>query len=1007
MKRKKQGFITSHWILCVLLLLATFLPQVAFAVESSSAPVVTQTIKPAEKVSAKVKDSFSKKDRVTFLVKLTDQIDTPKVAAEAEKKAKALKHTPAKTELMKRSAVVSHLRNKADETQQNLISYLQEQKQKGNVTDFESFYIVNAMAITATEDVMNEIAAFTEVAKVLPNETRQLITPDATETEAEPIADINGIEWSVQKVGAPALWEQGIDGGGIVIASLDTGVKWDHPALKEHYLGYDPANPDTVNHEMNWFDAVSGITTPYDDQGHGTHTIGTMVGATPDGTEKIGVAPGAKFIAVKAFRPGIGATDVDLLEAGEWILAPKDATGTPHPEKAPDIVNNSWGGGAGLDEFYRPMVQSWRAADIFPVFSAGNTGPVGTVTTPANYPESFAVAAIDVNDRLAGFSSRGPGPFKDELKPNIAAPGVGVRSSMPNGAYGTMSGTSMAAPHVSGVIALLQQVAPQMTVDQIEEVLMHTTRPMTDTVYTTSPNLGYGHGLVNAGKAIESYKNGLGTVKGMIVNEEDGTPVFKASVTALEINRAAVTKADGSYGLYVPVGTYTLKVEAYGYYPTTQTVEVTKDGTVVGNMSLKPLPRGTFKGKLLNSQTKQPIANATLSLIEDPAVLPVKTDNEGNYSITAIEGTYTLHMATARYKLKEQSITFAGIQTVNLEMDPFVGFPGEIKYDDGTSELGSSWGVSGSGFAMKVSLPEGQTSGMLSKALVHFFKNSFTAVGQNYEVAVFSANSYGVPDKKIAGPVSAKVTQVGDWNEVDLSDLGITLTGDFYLVYLQTEGGNTTPYVSFDGDGINYNRSWVYNGGIFSQTSARMLGNVMMRAVVDFEAGPPTISNPADGSFTNQSTITVDGQGAISNQINIFNGTEKVAAGSINGEGHYGVQVPLRLGENTLTATVSNSVGSTGSSAPVKVILDQTKPTLKVTSPSNLNKKYGNSVVVEGTAADAYLDHVLVNGKEASLNEDGTFAYAALLKNGSNLLKIEAIDKAGNVAVQEITVKSR
>ncbi|PNB77288.1 peptidase S8, partial [Pseudomonas sp. FW305-BF6] len=187
-------------------------------------------------------------------------------------------------------------------------------------------------------------------------------------------------------------------------------------------------------------------------------------------------------------------------------------TGVPHPEKAPDIVNNSWGGGSGLEEFYRPMVQSWRAADIFPVFSAGNTGPTGTVSTPANYPESFAVAATDANDQLARFSSRGPGPFKDVLKPDISAPGVSVRSSLNNGTYGTMNGTSMAAPHVSGVIALLEQVAPQMTIDQIEQVLKSTAKPMTDNTYPTSPNLGYGHGIVDGAKAIKSYKDGLGTV---------------------------------------------------------------------------------------------------------------------------------------------------------------------------------------------------------------------------------------------------------------------------------------------------------------------------------------------------------------------------------------------------------------------------------------------------------------------------------------------------------------
>ena len=236
-----------------------------------------------------------------------------------------------------------------------------------------------------------------------------------------------------------------------------------------------------------------------------------------------------------------------MIEAGEWILAPKDASGTPHPEKAPDIVNNSWGGGSALNEFYRPMVQSWRAADIFPVFSAGNTGPNGTVKTPANYPESFAVAATDVNDVLAAFSSRGPGPFAGVLKPDIAAPGVSVRSAVPSGGYSAFNGTSMAAPHVSGVIALLKQVAPQMTIDQIEEVLKYTAKPMTNSTYPTSPNFGYGHGIVNAINVIESYKNGLGTVTGKVINEKDQTPIFQASVTAVEINRAAITKSDGSF----------------------------------------------------------------------------------------------------------------------------------------------------------------------------------------------------------------------------------------------------------------------------------------------------------------------------------------------------------------------------------------------------------------------------------------------------------------------------
>jgi bacillopeptidase F len=180
----------------------------------------------------------------------------------------------------------------------------------------------------------------------------------------------------VERVGAPQVWDMGIDGAGIVVASIDTGVQWEHPALMEKYRGYNPANPNQSDHQLNWVDAVGGKETPYEGNKHGTHTVWTMVGSEPDGSNQIGVAPGAKWIVGKAFSDGGSGNDVDLLEAGEWILAPKDAEGNPHPELAPDVVNNSWGGGPSLDEWYRPMIQK-RAVNIFPVFAAGNSGSAG------------------------------------------------------------------------------------------------------------------------------------------------------------------------------------------------------------------------------------------------------------------------------------------------------------------------------------------------------------------------------------------------------------------------------------------------------------------------------------------------------------------------------------------------------------------------------------------------------------------------------------------------------
>ncbi len=422
---------------------------------------------------------------------MKEQVDTASVAKEAEKKASVNKATPAKTKSIKRSSIVSELKATAQETQFELMEFLEKQVEAGKAKEVHSYYVVNAIAVTATKEVMEKVATFQEVEKILPNETRQLFVPEKTNTAVlDAKAETNAIEWNIDRVGAPAVWDMGIDGSGITVASIDTGVQWNHPALQEKYRGYDAFDGE-VTHQNNWFDAVGGQSAPYDDIGHGTHVTGTMVGSEPDGNNAIGVAPGAKWIAVKAFSPA-GGSDADLLEAGEWILAPNG-----NPDLAPDVVNNSWGGGAGLDEWYRPMVQAWRAAEIFPEFSAGNTtlsnpGGPGSVANPANYPESFATGATDLNDKLGSFSLLGPSPYK-EIKPEVTAPGVNIRSSVPGSSYeGGWNGTSMAGPHVAAAVALLLQANSSLSVEELEEILQTTAIPLTDSTYPTSPNNGYG-----------------------------------------------------------------------------------------------------------------------------------------------------------------------------------------------------------------------------------------------------------------------------------------------------------------------------------------------------------------------------------------------------------------------------------------------------------------------------------------------------------------------------------
>ncbi|MTW85801.1 S8 family serine peptidase [Virgibacillus dakarensis] len=466
--RKKNSVRLLSLIMALMLLLSAGLPQIVQgqAKSEGNKSLYTSENSTQSKISKDLTDTFKSEKNVTFLVKFNEQVNTKKVAEKSVNVAQKQQLSAAKTELRKRSVIVSSLRANALDTQHNVKAYLQKQKKAGNVTSFQSFYIVNAMAVSGTEEVAKELAKFGEIEKILPNRTRQLIKGDAIKKAKINAADDN-IEPNVAHIDAPQVWGMGIDGSGVVIASLDSGVQWDHPALKDKYRGYDPENPNQPNHEFNWFDAVNGEAVPYDDIGHGTHTVGTMVGSEADGSNQIRVAPGAEWIAVKVFS-AVGGTDADLLAAGEWILAPKDAEGNPHPEMAPDIVNNSWGGGRGLDEWYRPMVQAWRDAGIFPAFAAGNTtdtepGGPGSIAAPSNYPDSFAVGAVNNDNELADFSLQGPSPY-DEIKPDVVAPGVGVRSAIPGSGYGGKSGTSMATPLVSGTVALLLQANSSLSV---------------------------------------------------------------------------------------------------------------------------------------------------------------------------------------------------------------------------------------------------------------------------------------------------------------------------------------------------------------------------------------------------------------------------------------------------------------------------------------------------------------------------------------------------------------
>ena len=413
-------------------------------------------------------------------------------------------------------------------------------------------------------------------------------------------------EWNLSLIRAPEVWTTlGISGTGAVVAGMDTGVDWLHPALQTNYRGYNPHGP--ARHRGNWYDPVTGSLYPIDDHGHGTHTLGTAVGQ--DG---IGVAPGARWIGVKVLdRYGYGYDS--WIHAGfQWLLAPDG-----DPALAPDVVNCSWGDENGASTEFQADLRALRAAGIFVVFANGNSGPgPGTVISPASLPEAFAVGATDSTDRIANFSSRGPSPW-GEVRPHVVAPGVGVRSALPGGVYGTMSGTSMATPHVAGLVALLRALSPTVTITDLARIITATAVPLS----TTVPNNDSGWGRVDAFAAVAALMN-AGIVQGTVTRAGDGAPIPGATVSAAPHGGggggSAATDASGRYLLPLAPGPYDLTARAFGYAPAVRYgVVITTGAVVTADFALTALPTGTLQVRAADGATGAPVT-ATIAVLDTP-----------------------------------------------------------------------------------------------------------------------------------------------------------------------------------------------------------------------------------------------------------------------------------------------------------------------------------------------------------------------------------------------------
>lgn len=416
----------------------------------------------------------------------------------------------------------------ATQSQAELRAWLEDQG-----LPYRPLWIVNALVVEGRDTDVQALAARAEVALVRANRVTSLeaATP-LEEYAALPLAapaqqftipascdpDDRRICWNIRKIQADRAWyEFGVSGEGITVASIDSGVRYDHPALIRQYRGY--REPGTVDHRYNWFDPQQPASNAFDAGTHGTHTMGTIVGrADPtSGTPAIGVAPGARWIAARGCQTSI-CTEADLLAAAQWLLTPTDPDGrNPRPDLRPQIINNSWATSSQGDEKYIGFTTAWRAAGIFPVFAAGNAQNTrcGTIASPGDYPHVVGVGATSKEDLITSFSSIGPG-FNNQLKPDISAPGQGIVSTFagPGLSYGTLQGTSMAAPHVVGTVALIWSANPTLigNYDATYAILTQSAAPRTDDRFrgpaysqceaTSVPNNVYGYGRVDAYAAV-------------------------------------------------------------------------------------------------------------------------------------------------------------------------------------------------------------------------------------------------------------------------------------------------------------------------------------------------------------------------------------------------------------------------------------------------------------------------------------------------------------------------
>jgi subtilisin family serine protease len=891
------------------------LSAVLAAIGLMAAPATAAQPSPgANKIETSLASTLSAKGATDFYVEFAERADLSGAAAIKDWNQRG-------------EAVVTALQKTANESQ----AEVRRQLDAANATH-QSFWIANSILVRdGTQAMAESFASQGNVTVVRAPRTYALPEPTAGTAEQT----IDAVEWGIAAINADDVWADfGVRGEGIVVANIDTGVDFDHPALVNQYRGN--LGGGTFDHNYNWVDpsSVCGSPSqaPCDNNNHGTHTMGTMVG-DDGGTNQIGVAPGARWIAAKGCESN-SCSDAALLGSAQWIVAPTDLAGqNPRADLRPHIVNNSWGGGGG-DTWYLASVNAWRAAGIFPAFSNGNSGPsCNTSGSPGDYAESYSSGAFDINGNIASFSSRGSSSLGG-TKPNLASPGVNVRSSINGGGYGAFNGTSMASPHTAGAVALMWSSAAALVGDVVQTSNLlddgAVDTPDAQCGGTDDDNNVFGEGKLNAHESVsQSPRGDVGTLAGTVTNASGGAAIAGASVSITgPVDRNGTTGADGTYSFVLPVGSYSITVSSFGFESASASdVPVVVDETTTRDFALTQAPSGSVSGTV--SSGSGPVANATVTIAGTP-IPPATTDANGQYSFASVpNGSYSATAAAGGcFDSQTQALAVNGATTLDFTLpqrgDSF-GYKCVIEaagYVEGDTPLA----LGGDDAATSVALPftfnfygASYNSAFVSTNGHINFLASSTAFSNVAIPAAGAPNAAIYPfwdDLNVVSGVSSMWTMATgeapnrsflvEWRNVRF--FGNTSLHLDVQAQLNEDGSVVTRYRNLDADPREHGNSATV--GIENATGTVALQYSFNTAVLENDQSIKFVPPPS-GIVTGTVTDANDGEALAGATVQAKTGSTVVGTTTTGADGTYNIR--LLLGTYTIEIGKTNYVSDTGS----------------------------------------------------------------------------------------------